>query len=355
MEQTLGKRIVANRKRLGLTQDQLAERLGVTAQAVSKWENDQSCPDISMLPQLARIFGISIDALLSGGQEETVHEAEVVHDPHKEVESEHHDVHFHWGDETGSKDKWEANWGSGRQNSLGLAVWVLLTGGLLLTSTLLSWGAGFWDILWPSALLVFGLWGLFPRFSFFRLGCGFFGGYFLLCNLHVKPFDMGTELLLPIILVLLGLSLAADALRKSIRSHFEVKRNGKKVYPKKEKGKFSSSFSVEGETFSYSNSFGEDYRSIQVPRLSGGNVEVTFGETTIDLSDCKEVAEGCAIRADCSFGELNFLVPRRYRIDCESATSFASLNIQGEPDPAPAGVIRMNASVNFGQIKVQYI
>ncbi len=50
MEETLGKRISAGRKRLGMTQDKLAETLGVTAQAVSKWENDQSCPDISMLP-----------------------------------------------------------------------------------------------------------------------------------------------------------------------------------------------------------------------------------------------------------------------------------------------------------------
>ena len=64
MEQTIGKRIAENRKRLGLTQDALAEQLGVTAQAVSKWENDQSCPDISILPRLADIFEISTDELL---------------------------------------------------------------------------------------------------------------------------------------------------------------------------------------------------------------------------------------------------------------------------------------------------
>ena len=58
MEQTLGKRIMENRKRLGWTQDRLAEQMGVSAQAVSKWENDQSCPDISLLPKLAELFGL---------------------------------------------------------------------------------------------------------------------------------------------------------------------------------------------------------------------------------------------------------------------------------------------------------
>ena len=64
MEQTMGKRIAACRKRMGLTQDALAEQLGVTAQAVSKWENDQSCPDITMIPKLANLFSITTDELL---------------------------------------------------------------------------------------------------------------------------------------------------------------------------------------------------------------------------------------------------------------------------------------------------
>lgn len=42
MEETLGKRIAFHRKRLSMTQDALAEQLGVTAQAVSKWENEVS-------------------------------------------------------------------------------------------------------------------------------------------------------------------------------------------------------------------------------------------------------------------------------------------------------------------------
>lgn len=59
----LGKEIAYYRKKQGLTQEALAQMLGVTNQAVSKWESDQSCPDIQLLPQLADVFGIAIDAL----------------------------------------------------------------------------------------------------------------------------------------------------------------------------------------------------------------------------------------------------------------------------------------------------
>ena len=54
---TLGKRIMALRKAKGWTQEQLAAQLGISAQAVSKWENDVSCPDISTLPALAALLG----------------------------------------------------------------------------------------------------------------------------------------------------------------------------------------------------------------------------------------------------------------------------------------------------------
>lgn len=69
MDTTIGKRIAGLRKEKGLKQEELAEMLGVSGQAVSKWENDQTCPDISLLPQLARILGVTVDELLSGKQE----------------------------------------------------------------------------------------------------------------------------------------------------------------------------------------------------------------------------------------------------------------------------------------------
>ena len=69
MEITIGKRIAALRREKNLKQDDLAQMLEVSPQAVSKWENDQTCPDISLLPNLAKILGVSVDELLSGKQE----------------------------------------------------------------------------------------------------------------------------------------------------------------------------------------------------------------------------------------------------------------------------------------------
>ena len=69
MEMTIGKRIAALRRETNLKQDDLAQMLEVSPQAVSKWENDQTCPDISLRPKLAKILGVSVDELLSGKQE----------------------------------------------------------------------------------------------------------------------------------------------------------------------------------------------------------------------------------------------------------------------------------------------
>lgn len=60
---TIGEKIAFYRKKENITQENLAQQLGVTNQAVSKWESDQCCPDIMLLPKLADIFGISIDTL----------------------------------------------------------------------------------------------------------------------------------------------------------------------------------------------------------------------------------------------------------------------------------------------------
>ena len=66
MENCLGKNLAMHRAKRGLTQDQLAEQFGVTAQAVSKWETGGSCPDVAMLAAIADFFSVSIDELIRG-------------------------------------------------------------------------------------------------------------------------------------------------------------------------------------------------------------------------------------------------------------------------------------------------
>ena len=63
---TLGKRISEERKRLSLSQEYIAEKLGVSRQAVSKWETDQSSPDTNNLIALAELFGVSVEYLATG-------------------------------------------------------------------------------------------------------------------------------------------------------------------------------------------------------------------------------------------------------------------------------------------------
>jgi len=63
-KQTLGMMIASLRKEKGMTQLELAELMGVTDKAVSKWERDLSCPDVNTLPKLAETFGVTVDELM---------------------------------------------------------------------------------------------------------------------------------------------------------------------------------------------------------------------------------------------------------------------------------------------------
>lgn len=65
-KQTLGMTIASLRKTNGMTQLELAEKLGVTDKAVSKWERDICYPDLNTLPRIAELFGVSVDELMLG-------------------------------------------------------------------------------------------------------------------------------------------------------------------------------------------------------------------------------------------------------------------------------------------------
>ncbi len=343
MEQTLGKRIMHHRKRMGLTQDQLAEKCGVTAQAVSKWENDQSCPDINMLPRLAELFGTTTDSLLGHspvceGSETTGWEF-------------HHNGEKRASVNATAKDDagWEFHWDSGRRGALGFALFVLLVGGLLLASRMLGWGAGFWGITWPSALLVFGLFATFRSPRFTHVVCALLGGYFLIDNLGVFDISLDKSLIFPALIVIFGISLLLDALRKPKKSRFSIRKKGSLSH------KTRKNFVQEADQFGCSLTFGEVTHRITLPRLRYGEACVSFGEMEVDLRGCGEIVDGCRIDLSASFGELRLKVPKCYRVQCAAGTSFGEISTHGYPDDIVKGVIELTGGVSFGEIEIIYV
>ena len=319
MEHTLGKRIMTARKELGLTQEQLAEQLGVTAQAVSKWEHDQSCPDISMLPKLAEIFHTSTDALLGcTAQPSTSCDPETSHSPEapKPPKARKHKRDLH---------------------PVYFSLLVLLCGCILVASRLLSWNISVWDILWPCGLLIYGICRVSSGLMFLRLGCILFGGYFLLNNLNVIDLQLGTELVLPVIIVLLGLSLLIKALhsaRPSSSTHQELQ--------------------LEQNGFTFIGSFGEAEQIISLELLKHGTIDTRFGQYTINLSGVQSIADHCRLQVNSKFGHLILIVPHNFEVCIDSHSTFSHVSTIGEPSEI-TGRVTMNAKANFGQIEIRYI
>lgn len=326
-EETLGKRIVSHRRQLGLTQDGLAEKLGVTAQAVSKWENDQSSPDISMLPKLSEIFGITIDELL-GVEKKQLIDAPVPAGPMPEnvpCENTH-----------------------SKRLGIGIALWLLMAGGILMGKEILPPGfyqPSFWEIIGLTGLLVFGLFGLYPRLSMFRLGCAMAGGYYLYCAVCSPAVQLNQELLVPILLLFFGLSLLVDSIRgKGIPvGHLGIDAAGKDI------------FEYKGNTFQCSTFFGEDHRVVSLPVLEGGEGNVIFGELSIDLHDCGNVSDGCCIALKCAFGSLTLFVPRKWRLQCANKTVCGTVREYGSAGTDAEETLRLENDVAFGEISIKYI
>ena len=339
MEETLGKRIAKNRKRLGMTQDALAEKLGITAQAVSKWENDQSCPDITMLPRLAEIFGITTDELLGHTSEQKVHDGEVVDD-------EKNGIHI----ESDNGAKWDFHWNGDRKGGLVFALCILWVGGWTFFARMLGWDTSFWSILWPSLILFTGIAGSMRKFSAFDFGCIVFGAYFFVNNLGVLQLKMPNHLIFPICIVILGFTLLIRALKKPKKPHFRITRHGNSGSNTKVDCK------DDNNSFRCDLSFGETTHMVDVPILEYGSASASFGELTIDLSQVEEVSDGCAIEANCSFAEVTFLVPRRFRVELrERSAAFGNVEIQGHPNAETDGTIILDGHASFGEISVRYI
>ena len=348
MENTIGKRIATNRKRLGLTQEQLAEQLGITAQAVSKWENDQSCPDISVLPALADIFGVTTDVLLGRVQMLVPNKTEKQNPSSHIIDEDEDDDDTDFDDEDDSnfRGEFNVNVDSGKHGKLtlfGLAAWFLTVGFLYLFTKLFDWDCNFWDILWPSFLLIFGIFGMIGNIGLFNLSCAAVGAFFLVNNLIPLPMALDKGILWAVIIIVCGLMLLLDAIRKKRR-----KIRYSKTKP-------SHEYRVADGYLHCSNSFGEESQVVMADRLTGGKISNCFGSYTVDLTEVEEVTENCTIEASCSFGELELCVPKCYAVSHKPSTSFAVFDVEGSPDEITSGTIYLIASVSFGQVTVKYI
>lgn len=331
---TLGERIKYHRKRLGLTQEELAQRMGVSAQAVSKWENNLSCPDISILPELAEVFDISLDELLGRENTQTVvHEAEPVKEEKKKE--------FHW------------EWQHPRHKLCGIlfAVFVLLYGGLLLTNNVLDIDVSWWTLLWTMGLAYIGACGLCYNFSFFCLIMVLAGGFFLLDAYELFSFDLGWGVLIPAVLIIWGISLLIDLLlgkkkKKRAGIHFST---GDGEDPRCE-------YSCDDGWLKCEQSFGEYRVPVVTPLLRGGEIESNFGNFYVDFSGCEALASDCRVNVENNFGSLTILVPDKFMVSVTSDNTFAtSAEVKGQPIDNPKGTLHLEVENNFGHVNIKYV
>lgn len=253
---TLGKRIMALRKAAGMTQEQVAEHLGVSPQAVSKWENDVSCPDVTMIPRIAQLFNVSTDELL-GLKASTVRPADTSSYSHG----------------NGSCCK-----SSSATQGIGFGLLLIVLGIAYLVSRSTNASFNIWGILWPTVLLGLGVSSAIKHRSVFFLGVAGMGFYYLLFNLGNKmPFEMSWSIVIPFALILFGI----DTVLKKLFPSFWGRDDGGHW----DGGKRAvRSFSCENGFVSCSTVFGENILGAEPCDITGGRIKTAFGHCVLDLS-----------------------------------------------------------------------
>lgn len=341
---TMGKRIAALRKQAGLTQEQLAEQLGVTAQAVSKWENDVSCPDISLLPKISQILGVSTDELLGV---RPVEPRVVVVDTDKgrraEDEEGKHSINWNW------------KWDGGLRGGVFWGLLLALVGMALLLDRLGLWPlAGkptLWGIVWPAALLGMSVAWMCKRFSLFNLALALLGLYYLLFNLGAVTYALSWNVIWPAALVVVGLSVLLDQIfpRLFRRNRFSFSCGDA------DKRRPVDAYTEEDGFVRMTCAFSDVRHEASGNRdFIGGDMDVSFGEATLDLTECERFVPGARLKVDVSFGSAVVLLPRTVRLQSDLDHSFGSSAVKGAPDAEAPYVLAVRGDVSFGNVTFRY-
>ena len=333
-KETMGKRIADLRKQKGMTQEQLAQQLGVTAQAVSKWENDLSCPDISILPQLAEVLGVTTDELLGKVQLRSLS----LEDAEK-TEKRKHTVNVRL-----NLQKWE---------KVVFALLVMGLGIVFLLSALhvieLGEGISLWSVLWPFCLTFIGVMLCKSDLSPVSLGIALFGLYMLLYNVGVIPaqYRLTWSMIWPAALILIGLTVLLGYL-------FPRKKGEGEGFFHVEKGDPVFEYAEEGGYVRVESAFSTQTKKVTGDEpFRGAKIDMSFGSLTFDLTEAN-IENGATIDADVSFGSMTLRLPAFVGIKSESSAAFGGVNCP-TGDPNAAIRINLKGDVSFGKIEVEYV
>ena len=324
---TLGQRIKFHRTRLHMTQEQLAQKIGVSPQAVSKWEHDQSCPDILVLPDLAELFGLTVDELL-GKEKPCV--AEVV-----EEKRENHVV-------------WSS---SGRKGKILAALYVIVISGLILMNNLYHFDVSWWTVVWTVACVFFGLSNFGEDASLGRITAGFLGLYVLLTEYGVFQWTFKWSIAIPVMLLIWGLSLLIDGLRGKGKPFVTVSTT-KNIEKDKEKREYSCDDGYIECEFA----FGTHRTMVNADVLRGGSIETAFGQFTIDFSECKSASPDCTIEVEHGFGSLTLIFPKHLAVEViKGDSAISKVNVEGSSAEVTNGTVRLSLENGFSNLNIRYI
>lgn len=343
-KETLGKRIAMLRKEKGLTQEQLAEKVGVSAQAVSKWENDQSCPDITLLPLLADILGVTVDELLGVKPIEPhviiLDKDETPHDDQKKGKGK-----FYW--------EWNKHRNSAKWGTIAFCIGAILVCLLFVLRSFPQLGlfqnyadVNAWDYVWPILIFTVGLISVREHVIFGSLFM-LWGVYEFLCS--AIPAMGAYQIKWYVVLLVIAIVLLVETIIGKRHVIFNVKRDDEESDRKP-----VLEVNQDNNYLDADMSFGSGVVSYDHDVLSGGDVDMNFGQYTVDLTNVRIFADSCLLKVDQNFGSLTVLLPKCVKLVKSSDTSFASFAVVGEPDPDATQTIIIRADVNFGTLQVKY-
>lgn len=341
--QTLGKRIAMLRKEKGLTQEQLAEKVGVSAQAVSKWENDVSCPDITLLPLLADLLGVTVDELL-GVKPIEPHVIILDKDETpKDEAKKNRPFTWEW-----NKHKTSARWGT-----IAFCIGAILVCLLFILRSFPQLGlflnyddVSAWDYLWPILIFTVGLISVRDHVIFGSLFM-LWGVYEFLCS--TIPAMGAYQIKWYVILLVIAVIMLVKTILGKKRIVFNVKKDDENVDRTPQLDVTQDDNYLDADM-----SFGSGVITYDGDTLRGGSIDMNFGDYKVDLRNVRTFENDCLLKIDQNFGSLTIFLPQNVRLVKSSDTSFGSFATYGEPSPDATQSIIIRADVNFGTLQVKY-